>query len=147
MKTDLFQSCDHCWVFQIFWHIKCSTLTTYLYKLMLFSYCCVWIFVIAWTVAPQLLYLRDFPGKNAGVCCDLPNPGMKSMSPSPRVLVSVSFTTELLGKLHINWYMNINIHFILIYYWCHISSCCVKWIPFFYVVLMSQVHVCLLLTW
>ena len=25
MKTDLFQSCGHCWVFQICWHIKCST--------------------------------------------------------------------------------------------------------------------------
>ena len=28
MKTDFFQSCDHCWVFQICWHIECSTLTT-----------------------------------------------------------------------------------------------------------------------
>ena len=28
MKTDLFQSCGHCWVFQICWHIKCSTFTT-----------------------------------------------------------------------------------------------------------------------
>ena len=27
MKADLFQSCDHCWVFQIFWHIECSTFT------------------------------------------------------------------------------------------------------------------------
>ena len=26
MKTDLFQSCGHCWVFQMFWHIECSTL-------------------------------------------------------------------------------------------------------------------------
>ena len=25
MKTDLFQSCGHCWVFQIYWHIDCST--------------------------------------------------------------------------------------------------------------------------
>ena len=25
MKTDLFQSCDHCWLFQICWHIECST--------------------------------------------------------------------------------------------------------------------------
>ena len=25
MKTDLFQSCGHCWVFQIFWHIECNT--------------------------------------------------------------------------------------------------------------------------
>ena len=27
MKTDLFQSGGHCWVFQICWHIKRSTLT------------------------------------------------------------------------------------------------------------------------
>ena len=26
-KTDLFQSCGHCRVFQICWHIECSTLT------------------------------------------------------------------------------------------------------------------------
>ena len=25
MKTDFFQSCDHWWVFQICWHIECST--------------------------------------------------------------------------------------------------------------------------
>ena len=27
MKNDLFQSCGHCWVFHICWHIECSTLT------------------------------------------------------------------------------------------------------------------------
>ena len=27
MKSDLFQSCGHCWVFQICWHIECSTFT------------------------------------------------------------------------------------------------------------------------
>ena len=27
MKTDLFQSCGHCWVFQICWHMECSTFT------------------------------------------------------------------------------------------------------------------------
>ena len=27
MKTVLFQSCGHCWVFQICWHIECSTFT------------------------------------------------------------------------------------------------------------------------
>ena len=27
MKTDLFQSCGHCWVFQICCHIECSTFT------------------------------------------------------------------------------------------------------------------------
>ena len=28
MKTDLFQSCGYCWIFQICWHIECSTFTT-----------------------------------------------------------------------------------------------------------------------
>ena len=28
MKTDLFQSCGHCWVFQICWHIEWNTFTT-----------------------------------------------------------------------------------------------------------------------
>ena len=28
MKTDLFQSCGHCCVFQICWHIECSTFTS-----------------------------------------------------------------------------------------------------------------------
>ena len=27
MKTEPFQSCGHCWVFQICWHIECSTFT------------------------------------------------------------------------------------------------------------------------
>ena len=27
MKTDLFQSCGHCWVFHICWHIECGTFT------------------------------------------------------------------------------------------------------------------------
>ena len=27
VKSDLFQSCGHCWVFQICWHIECSTYT------------------------------------------------------------------------------------------------------------------------
>ena len=33
MKTDLFQSCGHCWVFQICWHVECSTLTAYKQKM------------------------------------------------------------------------------------------------------------------
>ena len=27
MKTDLFQSCGHCWVLKLCWHTECSTLT------------------------------------------------------------------------------------------------------------------------
>ena len=27
LKTDLFQSCGHCWVFQLCWYVECSTFT------------------------------------------------------------------------------------------------------------------------
>ena len=33
MKTDLFQSCSHYWVFQICWHIECSTFTASSFKI------------------------------------------------------------------------------------------------------------------
>ena len=33
MKTDLFQSCGHCWVFQIHWRIKCSIITASSFKI------------------------------------------------------------------------------------------------------------------
>ena len=37
MKTDLFQSCGHCWVFQICWHIECSTFTNMFTRIGQFS--------------------------------------------------------------------------------------------------------------
>ena len=33
MKTALFQSCGHCWVFQICWHIECSTFTASAFRI------------------------------------------------------------------------------------------------------------------
>ena len=33
MKTDLFQSCGHCWVFQSCWHIECSTFTAPFFRI------------------------------------------------------------------------------------------------------------------
>ena len=33
MKTDLFQSCGHCWVFQISWHIECRTFTVSYFRI------------------------------------------------------------------------------------------------------------------
>ena len=34
MKTCLFQSCGHCWAFQICWHIECSTFTASFYQIL-----------------------------------------------------------------------------------------------------------------
>ena len=33
MKSDLFQSCGHCWVFPICWHIECNTFTASFFKI------------------------------------------------------------------------------------------------------------------
>ena len=33
MKTDLFQFCGHCWVFQICWYIECSTFTALSFRI------------------------------------------------------------------------------------------------------------------
>ena len=38
MKTDLFQSCGHCWVFQICWHFECSTLFFLIFIFTLFYF-------------------------------------------------------------------------------------------------------------
>ena len=34
MKTDLFQSCGHCWVFQMCWHIECNTFTAPSFRIL-----------------------------------------------------------------------------------------------------------------
>ena len=34
MKTDFFQSCDHYWAFQIWWHIECSTFTASSFRIL-----------------------------------------------------------------------------------------------------------------
>ena len=33
VKTDIFQSCSHCWVFQICWHIECSPFTALSFRI------------------------------------------------------------------------------------------------------------------
>ena len=42
MNTDLFQSCGHLWVFQICWHVECSTLIASSFRILnsLLSDCC-----------------------------------------------------------------------------------------------------------
>ena len=53
MKTDLFLSCGHWWVFQICWHIECSTLTCVKVKVKVKSLSRVGLFATPWTVAYQ----------------------------------------------------------------------------------------------
>ena len=53
MKTDLFQSCVHCWVFQICWHIECSTFTA--------SYFRIWNSSTGIPSPPLALFIVMFP--------------------------------------------------------------------------------------
>ena len=48
MKTDLFQSCGHCWDFQICWHIECSTFTASSFRIWNSS---------TWILSPPLALL------------------------------------------------------------------------------------------
>ena len=34
MKTDLCQSCGHCWIFQIYWHVEYGTLTAWSFRIL-----------------------------------------------------------------------------------------------------------------
>ena len=53
MKTDLFQSCGHCWVFQICWHIECSIFTE--------SYFRIWNSSTGIPSHPLALFIVMFP--------------------------------------------------------------------------------------
>ena len=37
VKTNIFQSCGHCWIFQICWHIECSTFAASSFRILLSS--------------------------------------------------------------------------------------------------------------
>ena len=53
MKTDLFQSCGHCWVFQIWWHIQCSTFTASSFR--------IWITAAGTPSSPLALFVLMLP--------------------------------------------------------------------------------------
>ena len=53
MKTNLFQSCGHCWVFQNFWHIECSTFTASSFR--------IWNSSTGIPLSPLALFIVMFP--------------------------------------------------------------------------------------
>ena len=53
MKTDLFQSCGHCWVFQICWHIECNTFTAPSFR--------IWNNSAGITLPPLALFIEMLP--------------------------------------------------------------------------------------
>ena len=74
VKTDLFQFCGHCWVFQICWHIECSTFTASSFRIwnssagILSPLLALFIVMLPWLRIPRCLALgershhRDCPG-------------------------------------------------------------------------------------
>ena len=52
-KTGLFQSCGHCWVFQICWHIECSTFTASSFR--------IWNSSTALPLPPLALFVMMLP--------------------------------------------------------------------------------------
>ena len=57
MKTHLFQSCSHCYIFQICWHIECSTLTASYFRIPSgFCWNSIWILDCLWgSLSPHTL--------------------------------------------------------------------------------------------
>ena len=53
MKTDLIQSCGHCWVFQICWHVECSTLIASSFR--------IWNSSAGIPLAPLVLFIVMLP--------------------------------------------------------------------------------------
>ena len=53
MKTDIYQSCGHCWVFQICWHIVCSTFTVSSFR--------IWNSLAGISSHPLALFIMTFP--------------------------------------------------------------------------------------
>ena len=53
MKTELFQPCDHCWVFQIFWHIDINPLIWNVSFSSVQPLSCIQLFATLWITAHQ----------------------------------------------------------------------------------------------
>ena len=53
MKTNFFQSCGHCWLFQICWHIECSTFAASSFR--------IWNSSVGISSSPVALFVVVFP--------------------------------------------------------------------------------------
>ena len=65
MKTDLFQSCGHWWVFQIFWHIECSTFTASSFRIWNSSAGILMISLWNWNPPWPVSRKKQFLGKSS----------------------------------------------------------------------------------
>ena len=81
MQTDLLQCCGHCWVFQICWHIECSTLTASYFRiesdgLCLAAQLCLTLCDPIDCSPPASSVHGDSSGKNTGVGCHVLRQGI-----------------------------------------------------------------------
>ena len=60
MKTDLIQSCGHCWVFQMSWCIKCSTFTASSFR--------IWNSLTGIPSPPLVLFIMMLPKAHLTSC-------------------------------------------------------------------------------
>ena len=67
-KTDLFQSCGHGWVFQICWHIECSTFTASSFR--------IWNSLTEIPSPPLALFVVMLPKVHLTSCSRMPGSGL-----------------------------------------------------------------------
>ena len=87
MKTDLLQSCGHCWVFQLCWHVECFTFTSSSFRawnsspgipsppLSLFEWCFLrptWLHIPGCLVLGEWSHHCDYLGHEDLFCVVLP---------------------------------------------------------------------------
>ena len=117
MKTDIFQFCGHCWVFQICWHIECSTFITLSFW--------IWNSSTGIPSSPLALFVVMLPkahltshSRMSGLRCGIT---LSSLSGSWRSFF-VHFFCVFLPSL-LNIFCFCLVHTISVLYWAHL---CVK---------------------
>ena len=118
MKTDLFQSCGHCWVFQICWRIECSTFTASSFR--------IWNISTGIPSLPLALFVVMLP--------KAPLTSHSKMSGSSWVITPswltgswrcffVQFFSVFLPPL-LNIFCFCQVHTISVFYWAHLCMKC-----------------------
>ena len=104
MKTDLFQSCGHCWVFQIFWHIECSTFTASSFRMWNSSTGIPSHPLALFIVNPLILSSTGHTGGIGDTQLQSGDPRRSTCLDLPRDLVLKRLTClNLLGNLPVQW--------------------------------------------
>ena len=119
MKTDLFQSCGHCWVFQICWHIECSTSTASSFR--------IWNSLTGIPSPPLALFIVILPKAHLT--------SHSRMSGSRWVITpswlsglwrSFSYSSSVYS-CHLFIFCFCSIHTISVLYWAHLCMKCSIW--------------------